>query len=270
MITSGFKEERMSAYHERIDWLSKSSLSKLLLSPRDFYWSYLREECSKKETKPQILGTACHKLICEPDQFEAEYACGPAGKDRRHKAFHDFVSEANKIVLPESEYQTVKAINKSVFEHDLGRYLLSLESIPEQSCYWIDPHFNQKLKCRPDLLVQCENLVIDIKSTGMSGKRAFERIAADKDYHLSVALTQRGLKEVTGEDYDYVFLVIETNPPYHVAGYCLDESIIAFANTEIDRAISIYQECIDTNTWPGNPAEIQMLNFPKWRLYAGR
>ncbi len=261
------KDEPMAEYHRKWWWLSKSVIDLILSSPRHFHYKFLNPKSYRvSESKSQSRGTDVHTMLLELPIFKSRYLCGPEGKNRNHVPFKNMVTDnPDNIILPFTEYKMLEAIYDSVFQQKLGRYFLQLEGSPEVSCYWIDPEFNQLLKCRPDKLIESEKIVVDIKTTSILGKFKFERHASELNYHRSAALTLRGLKILTGNDYTYIFLVVETKPPFNVACYSYCEDDIATGNLEIDKAIKKYQECQKLNSWPGYSDNIQSISLPNWR-----
>ncbi len=259
--------EDMSDYHRRWWWLSKSLIDLLLTTPRHLWYKYLCEGVPKqKETRSQSLGTDVHTLILEMHLFEANYMCGPEGKNRTHAPFKKLAADnPDKRVLPYAEYKLLEAIYNSIKQQPIGKYFLDLQGESEVSCYWKDPDLGQLLKCRPDKIIKSQKIVVDIKTTAVLGKHKFIRHAADLNYHRSAALTKLGLNVLTGHDYEYIFLVIEMKPPFNVAAYSFDEEAIALGNSEIDRAIQIFKECQESDNWPGYPSKIQTISMPKWR-----
>ncbi len=261
------EDEPMADYHSKWWWLSKSVIEELLKTPRNFHYKFLKEDGLKiSDTKSQSMGTDIHAMLLEFARFKDLYISGPIGKDRRHNAYKELVDKnPNKIVIPYKEFQLLEAIHEAVLEQKVGRYFLNLDGTPEVSCYWNDPDFNQTLKCRPDLLFKSKNFVVDLKTTSSEGKYEFEKTASIHNYHISAALTMRGLKIITGEYFKYLFLVVETKPPFNVSLYTFEPEDIIAGNAAIDRAILDYQRCQEENKWPGYYEGVQKISLPSWR-----
>ena len=259
-------DEPMEKYHGERKHLSKSGIDLLLKSQRHFWDRYINRQSEYIPTAAQSLGTIIHEMLLEPKIFEGKYVCGPEGANRTHKIFKEVAKEnKDKEVLPHNEWQKLMRIKESALTQYESKTLLEFGGKNEVSCYWTDENTGQGLKTRPDRLILDQRICIDLKTTEDAEKEKFVRKAADFGYHRSVAMTTRGLKKVTDDDYIYLFLVVETKPPFNVAVFRYDEEAIDVANREIDRGIVLYQEAIESNTWKGYPKGIQQLWLPPWK-----
>ena len=259
------ENEPIEKYHSEREHLSKSGIDLLLKSPRHYWDKYLKGENEYKPTPAQTLGTMIHEMLLEPELFASKYACGPKGANRNHKIFKEMQEEnQDKEILTWSDWQKLQAIKDSAMSQCHARRLLEHGGKNEVSYYWKDEVTDQKLKFRPDRIIDDRKIVIDLKTTENAAFDSFLRKAADFGYHRSVALTSRGLKQITGDDYRYIFLVLETKPPYNAAFFDYDLEDIADADAEIDLAIERFQKCKQLNVWESE-SSIQRLYIPRWK-----
>ncbi|NRA68747.1 MAG: PD-(D/E)XK nuclease-like domain-containing protein [Pseudobacteriovorax sp.] len=259
-------DEPIETYHSESEHLSKSGIDLILQSPRHYWDRYRNKKTGYSPTSAQNLGIMIHEMLLEPHLFETKYICGPEGSNRTHKAFKELVREnEDKQVLPYAEWQKLHTIKDSALSQRSSKLLLEYEGQNEVSCYWKDERTGRGLKCRPDRLIGDRSLVVDLKTTEDASYDKFTRKAADFGYHRSVALTTRGLKELTGDDYTYLFLVVETKPPFNVATFKYEFDDIVLGNDEINLAISLYDEAVKTGFWPGYGSGIQTLTLPPWK-----
>ena len=259
-------DEPMENYHGEREHLSKSGIDLLLKSQRHFWDRYINKESDYAPTSAQSLGTIIHEMLLEPEIFAAKYVCGPEGANRTHKIFKEVVKEhEDKEVLPYSEWKKLMRIKESALTQYESKTLLEFGGKNEVSCYWTDGDTGQGLKARPDRLIMDRRICTDLKTTEDAEQGKFLRKAADFGYHRSVAVTTRGLKKITGDDYIYLFLVVETKPPFNVAVFQYEQEAIDIANKQVDKGIALYQEAMKSNVWNGYSKGVQQLWLPPWK-----
>ena len=259
------ENEPIEIYHSEREHLSKSGIDLLLKSPRHYWDKYLKGENEYKPTPAQSLGTIIHEMLLEPELFEKKYACGPSGANRNHKTFKEAqLEQPGKELLSWADWRKLRTIKESALSQRHSRRLLEHGGKNEVSYYWKDEATDQNLKFRPDRIIDDRKIVIDLKTTENADFDTFVRKAADFGYHRSVALTSRGLKQITGDDYKYVFLVLETKPPFNAAIFDYDYEDIEYADFEINLAIERYKQSSKHNSWEGQ-TNIQRLYIPSWK-----
>jgi hypothetical protein len=108
-----------SDYH-KIKALSASTAKTLLKSPAHYLASLANP---REPTAAMRLGTLCHTLVFEPDDFEKDFAIMPK-VDKRTKfgkeAAASFEADnEGKIILDEYQYEKARAIADSALAHPL-------------------------------------------------------------------------------------------------------------------------------------------------------
>jgi hypothetical protein len=246
--------------------ISKSGMDRLAISP-EHYRSYLTEP--RGETEAMRVGSALHKLVLEPDTFSLEFAVAPEGLDRRKSAdkaiYAEFEREnAGKTVLAPDEFALAEAMANSIRRRKLPSAAIKSYGEAEVSFYWNDPALGTLCKCRPDYL-RADNYIVDIKTTKDARPASFERSAENYRYYVQAAFYIQGAEAVTGEKVkDFLFIAVEKSPPYAVACYFADESMIQAGNEEVRRCLTLYEECVRTGVWPGLDGIPVRLSRPRW------
>lgn len=112
--------------------------------------------------------------------------------------------------------------------------------------------------------------LLDIKTTGESAAPAeWPRHAFDMGYDIQAELYRRGAKELIKGTLtvDFVFVVIESEPPYCMNVFKMGGQALAEAEAELDSAIGLWELCLRHGKWPaymiGN--EPEHIDPPKWR-----
>lgn len=213
------------------------------------------------------LGTAAHSLILEHDETGVVVIDVDS---KRGKAWTEPASAAEalgQIALTSKEWAQVKGMRDSVMAHPLARAALE-GGEPEQSVFW-DHETGTALKCRPDMLHRggkLGNLIVDLKTVQSASPEEFARSAATFGYHIQQAHYQAGLKAVTGEDFDFIFVLIEKSAPYLPAVVQLDAEDVARGAELAERSIRIFNECTKADNWPGYASD-KPIELPRWARY---
>lgn len=257
----------MSEYHGS-EGISKSGLSLMLKSPLDYWSAYLDPNRKQRPTTPAMkLGSAIHCKVLEPHLFDSEYVLSPKF-DRRSKAgkaeYEAWLSEyCNHILLDPEELATVEACAAAIAANpECQKYLTNGKA--EQSYYWQDPSSFQLCKCRPDYVTD-NHILVDLKTTRDASAEEFERTCANFHYEMSAAFSSWGYELTTGvRPVAYVFVVVETTPPYKTACYLLDEESENIGHRLCLKALEKLDECIEFDEWPGLPETTQIVGLPAY------
>ena len=246
-------------YHAK-DGLSSSGLSRLAQSPAH-YLAY--KQNPPEQTKAMRIGSGVHAAVLE-DGFNTGLIIRGPGGTRANGAFKEFAKQhPDKIVLTEDDYQEVEHIAEKVLRHDLANELLR-GGKAEQSAFWVDEATGVLCKCRPDYL-RNDGLVIDLKTSSDASPEAFQRSIMSYKYHWQSAWYLDGLSKLLGKRLEnFVHLVVETEAPYGVAVYVLDNGSLDKARDDIATLIKRYADCLHTGEWPGYDTRIQNISLPHW------
>lgn len=213
------------------------------------------------------LGTAAHSLILEQDESGVVVIDVEAKRGKVWTEPADAATAAGKIALTSKEWAQVTAMRDAVMAHPLARAALE-GGTPEQSVFW-DHESGTALKCRPDMLHRggkLGNLIVDLKTVQSADPREFARSAATFGYHIQQAHYQAGLNAATGEDFDFIFVLIEKSQPYFPAVVQLDAEDVARGAEMAERSIRIFNECSKSGRWPGYESSTP-IELPRWARY---
>ena len=223
---------------------------------------YQYEKLNPKSSAAFDLGTAAHSLILEQDESGIVVIDVDA---KRGKVWTEPASAAEadgKIALTSKEWAQVVAMRDAVMAHPFARGLFTGHKA-EHSVFWQELD-GLILKCRPDAWQP--GALIDLKTARDANPNEFGRTAHEYGYHQSAAHYIDGVKEATGEDLPFHFVLVEKTAPYLVSVAELDWEAIDLGRALNDRAKRIYRECLETNTWPGYPAA-EPISLPNYAVY---
>jgi hypothetical protein len=209
-------------------------------------------------------GTAAHVAILEPDRFYADVLCGPA--DRRGKKWSEFLDDnPGKLVLPDPEFERVVAMQNAVMQNPTIRALATRAGVSEASAFWTDPDTGLLCRMRADRYVESLSMMAELKTTTDASPAAFRRVAMRMGYELGDAMYSAGWGLAGGGTVeDFIFIVVESDPPYAHAIYQLDEPARLRGRTILQKALLTYQQCKAAGRWGGYPAEVTALSYPDY------
>lgn len=250
-----------NAEYHAAEGVSKSDLDLIHISPMHYVTS--KEE--RSQTPDMLLGSACHKLILEPEDFDNEFAVAPEC-DRRTKEgkaiYAEFTANsAGKSVITQEQMNTITAMRDAVMAHPIAAKLLTGGSA-EQSVFWEEDGII--CKCRPDYLK--DRYCIDLKTTRSAKPDEFTKSAYNFRYHVQAAWYLRGLKAAGADVTEFMFIAVEKEPPFAVCVYLAGEDMLLLGGREAQSDLDTYIKCTKTGIWYGydeKPA-IHELMLPAW------
>lgn len=204
-------------------------------------------------------------LIPEKDLEEMQTAW------QQFKEYNDIAS--SKIVVTAEEMKHLEGMKEMFLSHQTARALLE-GSKKELSVFWHHHAYEFQCKCRPDMtfidFLGAENVLVDYKTCKDASPDAFGKDFVNLHYHIQAYWYRLGMEQLTGEDWEYIFIAQEKTPPYGVACYYVPADAYIIAHNDLKIATHIYNECLKVNQWPCYPDEYQTLKIPKWakRKYA--
>ena len=214
--------------------LSASDCKELLDNPYAFKIGY-----KKESTLSLDVGSVTHCLILEPQNFNRDFLVCPelnlrtkAGKQERDELELQAEVEGKKLV-DKAIYEKSAQIAENVLKNDIGA--LFKNGLAEHSFY--GEVFGKDCKCRPDFYYREKGIIIDLKTTRQGGAHPaeFAKTMAKFKYHLQARFYLELLKAK-----DFLFVVVETEPPYVIGCYKLDYATLDKGEELIKRAFKNY------------------------------
>jgi exodeoxyribonuclease VIII len=244
--------------------ISKSGLDLIRRAP--YLYAYRREN-PQEQTPAMRLGTLTHTVVLEPDLFERETAVRPEGIDRRTSAgkadwaAFELEAEGREIVTNE-EGAKLAAIRDAVRSHPAAAKALAGSPMIEQSIFWDADDI--ACRCRPDCVTE-KGVIVDLKTTRDASPDGFAKSVAQYRYHVQAAFYSDGYRAAFGEaPRGFVFIAVETEPPYLVAVYVASETMTSRGRIEYQTDLDTFRECLASDCWPGYSSSPLTLDLPKW------
>jgi hypothetical protein len=269
----------IDAYHARKDYLSKSGLSVFAHCPAKFKHQYI-DGNDKPDTGQMMLGNAVHLYALQRELFDKAYYIMPDDitRNAKHAAYKEQLEiAAGRIDLKPSEMVQIEGMAKSLRENKKAMLLLNKPGKIEASIFYKDADTGLNIRCRPDFLAD-DLLLVDLKTTARADDAGFERLSYEKRYDLSVAITARGIKALTGQwPTEYAFLLVETDAPYIIEGKLsfvpwnyqggkLSKSYFQIGQERLSRLLERYMECKEKDNWPSYNESFMPMTAPEYQI----
>ena len=244
--------------------LSVSGAKLLLKAPAKFDYARRHPHVS---TKAMDLGTTVHGLVLGTGQEIAVLNY----ENRRTNDYKDDEAKAiadGKLPMLRKDYDEARAIADAVLKHPTTGGLFT-EGDAEVSMFWRDPEFKIWLRGRADYMTYFDDMptIVDFKTSADASAEEFARSVYKYGYHQQDPHYREGWAAILGcdwEDIDFVFAVVETEPPYCIATYRVDPADTDRGREQNRIARERFRDCTESGTWPGYSEEIEDLQLPAY------
>lgn len=256
--------------------IGSSGLKLIGQSPSHYWARYLDPNREPDQPTPAMkMGTAVHCAVLEPEEFAKRYIVVPEGIDRRSnagKALFAEIEASGKEPLKHDEMKQVEAMRDAALNHPVSRVLFgnNLQQV-ETSLFWTDQETSVRCKIRPDfLLPPCKQfprgLIMDVKTTANASADEFAKQAWNLAMHIQSAWYIDGFMASfdTVEPPPFIWLAQEKESPFATAYYSSSSDLITYGRSEYRKLLTIYAECMTSDSWPGYPQQINTLELPAW------
>lgn len=250
------------------DYRSRSAISASTLrsfagarSPHHF-----RSNQEPSRSTPALeLGTATHLFVLEEALFKQTVAVLP-DTVRRGSGAWTKAAKAHPIVIKEADYQDLLGIRESVRNHKMFDVLFA-DGAAELSLFWAMTD-GTPCKARADWINPKLQVIVDLKTTRDASPfspKGFRQAILDYRYHWQAAWYEMGAQAVYGDDFEFVFLAVETQKPYACSMMSLTPEDRARAQEEVLAALADYKSCEAECSWPSYGDLIHQLPLPRYR-----
>lgn len=259
--TPGIHDIPNETYH-RMSGISSTDL-KTIHAQTPAHWKHAKENPPEPKDSWN-LGTAVHAMVLEPDTVHQTIAVAPKVNRRTNagKAEWAAFQEHNlgKTILTESQWSQAQSMTERVLDHPRAMEALS-GGKAEQSVF--SEYHGHILKARPDYWAS--SLLSDLKTTRDASPHGFQRQAADLGYHIQAVHYLQVCAE-HGPAEAFLFIAVESSPPYEVACYLADEQMLSIGRDHAYEAMQLLMTCRRTNEYPGYSPEVELLSLPGWMV----
>lgn len=184
----------------------------------------------------------------------------------RTKAARDDVQahrDAGEVPISRSDYMEVRGMAAAVLTHPVAGPLLE-DGTPEQSLYAVDGPTGVWMRGRVDWATHSTRTLIDLKTTVSADPDEWGRNVLRYGYALQREWYRSMWQALTGDHSTFLHILVEKQPPHLVSVIELDAEWEAIGGLQMRQALDTYARCLDTDEWPGYPADVTLLGPPQW------
>lgn len=258
----------IDSYHADTSRISNSMLSLLKQSPTLFYRRYVLGQTTEPSDAMR-LGSYLHAMVLEPETLTERFAIMPK-VDRRTKEGKEQwarFQENNKGLdwVTQDQHEQAELLANAILRHKaFGLYAGQIPaSVIEER---IDFSFGEyACRCKPDMVHVPSGVCWDLKTTKAANPKAFATSVVDYGYHRQAAFYKAALREEYGQEFRFMFMVVETSEPYEAAIYELDDEAIEQGEAELSVLLDEYRLRMASNDWTPEFAKgLNRLSLPRW------
>jgi len=244
-------------YHgsEFKDFLGHSGIVKLGISPAHFK-AYQE---SHTQTPAMAFGTAAHIVMLEEvpenlfDPKDKIAICDVVNKaglpveSWASKAAEEFkenaFSSGFEAVVLQKEWTILQMMKKQLMCNRWAHLAIN-NSIIEHSGFFMDNMFDGvKGRIRLDCWRKDHKLIGDYKTAQSAQERDFATAVMTYGYDIQAYWYVHGMKVITGDDYDFMFIVQEKAPPFAVNCFIASDLLLKCGEIRTNRALTTYWNC---------------------------
>lgn len=272
-----------SQYHRSLG-LTKSGLMSLRKSPAHFYqWMVSPPDPS---TQAMALGTATHTLVFEPEKWTTDIVIIPEDAPKKPTAtqlraeepsdkatlsidwWNDFNEKAmGKTIITQEQLIHAEGMANAVLgNEECLAYLKYPNAQSELSISAIERVKGLDIACkmRCDLLTNDGKVIVDLKTTQDSEQESFSKKFFSLGYWMQAAHYIATARAAGLPVERFIFIAVESSPPYSVAMYELNEKSLEKAFQIRKRLLETLADCIATGKYPSHSKGINHLTMPNW------
>ncbi len=237
--------------------LGKGTMHRLVtMTPAHARWHHpmLNPLCPPDDSSRGDIGTAVHAQIL--GQGEVVYAA-PEFQDWRKKevqGWRDGEREKGNIPLLDHSKPYVEGAASAA--HKLLATLpgwKTAEAQTEGTMIW--KHGKTWKHGRFDIMHEASGYMVDVKTCDSADPEKWIRSSLmGSGYDIQAEHYLDGMRVLGFEPHDFLFLLVEIEPPFACSFVGLDPAYSDLAKRKIMYATNLWQECIDANNWPGYSA----------------
>lgn len=260
-----------------------SSHDLALIHKAPFAYRYAKDN-PEPEDEDMGLGSLLHLAVLEPDLLEASVAIVPEDAPAKPLPVHRKMQAENRMSAIAKEriewwdgwaestkgkanvsaaaLKKVQGMHKSLMATKHVRDAVAASGLREASAFFT--HHDVACRMRPDIWP--ENEIFDLKSTGDCSRDAFTREIYKKGYHRQASFYVKGSAALSRAAKQFVWIAIETKPPYLCAAHIIkhDSPFLALGEVDNFRALQAYKKAMESGYWPGvrqYPEEVEMPTY---------
>lgn len=211
-------------------------------------------------------GRAIHEAVLQPEIFSDKYMLQVYKKDNPivYERQQRLIETGKVQLITQIRHDTVMSVVNGIENDPENAFARTfLQGDKEVSLFCDHPDYGFQMKSKLDVMNRKKKYICDLKSIGRKmSNHALQGMFYKQKWAWQAAYYKYVTKIVTGDDYDFYFVCVETDSPYKAYVMKLDDSAIDLAWTKMEPLFPVYAECLKTGYFPGRQLAVQTLFEP--------
>lgn len=240
------------------------SLAKWLLKSPAHFKAAVDEE--QEETDAMRVGTLAHAMVLEGKDLRDLYAIKPEGMSFATKEGKAWRDSQTLPILKEEDANAIPMMAQSIARNADAASILMGCQMRERPIFFT----LHGVECKA-LLDACGTdgeawAICDFKKVRDASVHRFERAIQDFDYDMQAAWYSDGLAMAEGieEQPWYSWITCEDKAPHWCPVYAPDDEVMSRGRAKVEKALSIYKDCMASGKWPMPSQGVSRIGLPKW------
>jgi len=246
-LIEGRNECTNEFYHSQKDWLSSSSLKKILKDPALFYKEeILKDKPPEKDNPAFAEGSYFHSLALEPHTIKDQYAFYD-GLIKSGAKWEEFkAANMGKTILSKAQKARVEYWKRAYDANPTAQKIMAPGESEVTICHTID---GVPLKARGDRANIVAAYLSDLKTSGfMVDKESFTMTCRNYGYFLSAALYTMLFEKEYGKPFDF-YLIPVSKAESECRVFKVSERTMLEGKAQVRKALALYKQCTATGIW---------------------
>jgi hypothetical protein len=224
------------------------------------------DETAEKYDKAKAIGNAAHAMMLKRGKkitvIDAPNFQTKAAKEARAAAVMDGAEPVLKkhnsiasmmVIQAHAQLQQIEGCERAFHDGDAEVVVANCENglWLRSMIDWITPDLRE---------------VWDLKTSGMSASPyGTGRMMASAGWHIQAAMHERILNAIDPDGAGrrkFRYVVQENESPFALTVNEIGEDALTIGRKQVDYAIMIWRDCVETNTWPAYPLRIIRPELP--------
>lgn len=253
-----------------LDACSNSDLKAMARSPA--YCLYKRNN-PDTSTKAMQIGTAVHKMLLEPRDYDRDIGVLPRdfnGRTKVGKQLKEQMETSYGAVITYQDAMVVEAMGRAVNKNPAAVTVLEARGTVEGTITVQDPMTGVWCRARPDKWAWDQRTIVDVKKTRCESVSEFMRQAYNlgyfqqMSYYLACArwLCDAGVVNIEPPDIA-AFLVVTDSAPHENSLVPVPAAVLRVETNKWRHLLDLYATCVEEDRWPGWN-ELESADMPDW------
>tara|TARA_R110001599_G_scaffold75525_4_gene207256 strand:+ start:3579 stop:4349 length:771 start_codon:yes stop_codon:yes gene_type:complete len=209
------------------------------------------------------MGNAVHANLLEADKNLV--IKGP--KTKTSAAFKSMKEDLNEdqVLLTEVEFNVANCITKGALDNPLCSEALNhKERVNEISIFVEDPVSGLMLKTRPDLMIESNKAVYDVKTTQDASPRGFLNECVKYGYFLQGAHYVYTCNLAGYDVNKFAFIACEKSAPFISHLHFMGEEIMEWATVELHKTLAVIAKAEEEVSYGTGWGDYTVMEKPAW------